>query len=309
MNTNDLKQYLKYVMTLEARVYEMKCIYNKLSEKIDICNNRSYTSYESKNKLEISEYGGLIFSIPLLGAIIGFIVGICVGISKETGFWLSKFLTSNPKYAGYGALWGAGIGVVISIIIVLFDIISVISGNKKIKQYNIQVSKNNEIMLEQDNKKVQIYRREQQIIQRQYNETCDTLKKAYQLNILYPKYRNNIAVCSLFEYLDSGICTQLEGHEGGYAIFELHIRLDRIILKLDEIISNLEKIKENQYVLYSQLRICNGNINRISKQIEGVSDRLGNIEQDQQLIEYNTNITRGNAEFMKWYTILIDKSV
>jgi len=307
MNTNELKQYLKYVMVLEANAYELKTIYDNLSSKIFKYNNRDYTPQERKEKISIGDCFLILLMLVIPGAIIGFCIGIGVGISKETGWILSKFLKSDPIYSGYGALWGSVIGAVIAIIIISLRIISVFSNNQKIELYNIKIKKNNAHMLEDDLKRIQIYEKEQKNIYRQYSETCNMLKKAYQLNVLYPKYRNNIAVCSLYEYLDSGICSHLEGHEGGYALLELHIRLDRIILKLDEIISNLDKIKENQYVLYTQLRTCNGNIDRISKQIDGVSERLGNIEQNQQLIEYNTRITRCNTDFMKWYTILKNK--
>ena len=89
------------------------------------------------------------------------------------------------------------------------------------------------------------------------------LEKMYAYNILYPKYRNYVMVSSLYEYFESGRCTKLEGHEGGYNILEMEIRLDRIITQLDEVIKNLAIIRMTQFTLYSCLQESNQKMNQL----------------------------------------------
>ena len=64
-------------------------------------------------------------------------------------------------------------------------------------------------------------------------------------------------VCSLYEYIRAGRCTELEGHEGAYNILETEIRLDRIILQLDKVVAQLEQIKHTQFMLYSAVQESN----------------------------------------------------
>lgn len=85
----------------------------------------------------------------------------------------------------------------------------------------------------------------------------ETLRKIYDRGIIFPKYRNLIMMCSIYEYFCSGRCTTLEGHEGAYNILEMEIRLDRIITQLDKVITQLGAIQQSQYMLYSAIQESN----------------------------------------------------
>ena len=43
------------------------------------------------------------------------------------------------------------------------------------------------------------------------SETQQLLKKLYELDYIFPKYRNFVAICSIYEYFVSGRCTEYEG--------------------------------------------------------------------------------------------------
>ncbi len=73
-----------------------------------------------------------------------------------------------------------------------------------------------------------------------------------------------------------------------------------IMLKLDQIVQKLDEIKENQHTLYEAVSLSNKNAERICNQVTVVSEQLGNIEQNQAMIEYNNSITANNTEFLKW---------
>lgn len=294
MNTKDLKQYLKYVKMLEARAYEQKAIYSKLSSKINYYSNKSYPSckeFEIMDSIFSDPSGiGAVALIILFFIFLGFCIGFGFGIKMH------NFIICIKN----GALLGALFGIVVLIVMRIHDFKVTEQYNREIAKYNLKTSKNNEAMQAQDRKKIQIYKKEQDVIRKQYNETLGLLQKAYQLNILHPKYQNFVAVCSLYEYLETERCTQLTGHEGGYNIFEMEKRMNLIILKMDEIIDNLNKIQENQYGLYSAITTSNRNVDRICKQVSVVSEQLGDIEKNQALIEYNTKIAANNSEFLKW---------
>ena len=71
-----------------------------------------------------------------------------------------------------------------------------------------------------------------------------TLEQIYDKNIVFPKYRNMVMVCSLYEYVCTGRCDTLEGHEGAYNLLELEIRLDKIVTGLDRVIELLGRIQQ-----------------------------------------------------------------
>lgn len=117
-------------------------------------------------------------------------------------------------------------------------------------------------------------------------EICSSrerLEEMYAYNIIFPKYRNYVMVCSIYEYLAAGRCVTLEGHEGAYNILELEIRLNRIITQLDDVLRNLAAIQQNQYMLYSCLKETNYKIDalldeesRIADNLEGLQNQMEN---------------------------------
>lgn len=87
-----------------------------------------------------------------------------------------------------------------------------------------------------------------------------SLTKLYSQNIVYAKYRNIVAIATIYEYFDSGRCTELEGSNGAYNMYEGEIRSNIIIASLSQIISDLGQIKNNQYALYEQIHRSNMNV-------------------------------------------------
>ena len=130
-----------------------------------------------------------------------------------------------------------------------------------------------------------------------YENTERTLKQYYDRNILFAKYRNLIAVSSIYEYLQSGRCSTLEGYEGAYNIFENELRLNLIVTKLDDIIYRLDSIRDNQYMLYDA-------INRGNHTSEYLLQSLEKIGDNGAVSAYNSSINAQNTEFLKWVEFL-----
>lgn len=93
-----------------------------------------------------------------------------------------------------------------------------------------------------------------QMMEDKLDATKELLDQYYARNIIFPKYRNLIAMCSIYEYFISGRCEQLAGHEGAYNIYETEVRLERIYTELEKVVNKLDEIKNNQYVLYDAIQ-------------------------------------------------------
>ena len=75
----------------------------------------------------------------------------------------------------------------------------------------------------------------------------------YDEGVLPERYRNIIAVASLYQFLENGICTQIKGHGGIYDTYEYHLKLKEIVDNLIEIRKDLRRIQANQEFLYDKL--------------------------------------------------------
>ena len=92
---------------------------------------------------------------------------------------------------------------------------------------------------------------------RSVEESQQLLDKLYELNVIFPKYRDLVAVSQMYEYVASGRCNTLSGYEGAYNLYEQELRMNIVISQLEDIYDQLEEISTNQYMLYSA--ICESN--------------------------------------------------
>ena len=112
-----------------------------------------------------------------------------------------------------------------------------------------------------------------------------SLKQLYDVNIIYPKYRNLIAIATIYEYFASGRCTELEGPNGAYNLYENELRANIIIGSLGQIISDLQQIKNGQFALYQELQNSNREITRL----------LYNISDNTQMTSYHAKVAAAAA--------------
>ena len=115
---------------------------------------------------------------------------------------------------------------------------------------------------------------------RPINEAKKTLEEFYAKSGIYPKYCNLAAVCTIYEYLDSGRCTQLEGPDGAYNLFEAELRQDLIIMKLDEVIENLWKLQKGQYLLYTKLTAVEKEVRQMNSSMRALAESSKAISKD-----------------------------
>ena len=135
--------------------------------------------------------------------------------------------------------------------------------------------------------------RERQKLFDKWNETKSLLDRLYNMEIdnrliIYPKYRNIVPITMFIEYLDSRRCSELEGPEGAYNIYENEARLNVIITKLDMVIERLDSIRENQYYLYETMSEINKKSDVIHRELLKISDNT-------QMTAFYSEITASNT--------------
>jgi len=122
----------------------------------------------------------------------------------------------------------------------------------------------------------------------------EALISLYEEGIIYSKYRNLVAVSTIYEYLASGRCDQLEGPNGAYNLYEMELRQNIVIGQLSTITEHLEQIKENQYTLYYEIQ----NANRNSESM------LSSIGDDVKFSAYQNAATAKNVETMRYISTM-----
>ena len=260
MNNIDLKKYLKIVVDMEESIQLQKAICLQLKKRIDLPTRINDVPKPVPPHDESSDIGNN--SVPFIAsAVVLCVLGILLVFSPPLDF------------LGYISFLAALFFVIVASMEAKQRQEKIESAKsiyyQKLSQYNQQMRDYNKriqlenirISKETSKKKAmkyQLERLEEQIVKSQ-----NVLKTIYSPNIIFPKYQNYVMVCSLYEYLVSGRCNSLDGHDGAYNILELEIRMDRIILQLGEIASHLERIKANQYQLYQSLQHTNRMINSL----------------------------------------------
>lgn len=163
--------------------------------------------------------------------------------------------------------------------------------NKELSEYNVaRIKYENDYsdMLIRARNEREILKYNIQKIKQKQSKSKETLSKIYSENIIFPKYRNFSMVSSIYEYICSGRCEDLEGRDGAYNILEMEIRLDRIIMKLDDINANLKRVHQYQYMLYEAVQETN-------RRMSIISNRL--YEQCQTLDSLNKKIDKNSTLF------------
>lgn len=135
-------------------------------------------------------------------------------------------------------------------------------------------------------------------------ESKSALSKLYTFDVIFPKYRNLVAISTFYEYFASGRVTELEGPNGAYNLYENELRMNLIINKLDIIITKLDEIKANQYALYNELKDTNQIISGIQSDITELVRTTHNIEDATRITAYCAKVTAQNTEALKYIALV-----
>lgn len=155
----------------------------------------------------------------------------------------------------------------------------------------------------------------QLLIKEEISKAEDLLKnlyiarnELYSYNIVFEKYRDFVTLATFYEYISSGRCKTLDGHEGAYNIYENEIRMNIVISQLTEVINSLNKIKQNQYIIYSAIQESNEQLNSLNVSMNNAVDSLEKIRKStssiktcMKKIEDNTELAAYNTAMTAFY--------
>ena len=299
VSLKDLKTYLKKVRDLEAMKYEQEGYVTFLSNKLyDVQNpdlhelkeyNESNFSLQHENGEHQSEGYGL-------GALCGAGVGVLVGGASNT----------------WGGFLGGGIlGLVLGLICIKINhkkkkkeyLERVLQEKNQIQKENEELQKQNMAIIGTSELQKSIISAELSLAEKEYAETCCSLKNYYDTDVIYGKYRGLVPVTMFCEYIESGLCDGLTGPNGAYRLYEEHIRMDRIIVQLDTVIARLNEIRDNQYMLANLISECQNELVSLKGVVNRQVDALQSIDSNTRMAAYHAQVAADNSEFQKWYTI------
>lgn len=281
-----LIEYLKNIVNLEKSVYIQRCAIQQISNRINgLGRERSIYKPEAPYV-----YSGNLLDGVLTSAFLGWIVGAAIGcflgvpmLGVVIGPIAGGFLCYSSNKSSVDA-----------------------ENDKEEEKYRREMSEYNKKLATEKQRlaQEQVEKRNLSetlaVMEGKLKETTAVLNQYYARDIIFPKYRNLIAMCSIYEYFLSGRCTMLTGHEGAYNIFENEVRFERIYTKLDEVISKLEDIKSNQYVLYDAIQEGNRTTRKLvdaSVKQAKMSERIAN---SVEISEHYNRQTALEANQVKW---------
>lgn len=299
MQTARLKEYLKMLVELEKQRYTQEKVIADLEYTIPrLGYRRNIYEPEKVKDMSISDetgehlYEGVFFLIGglFIGKFIHFLVipSLILAGVLFIAAWVnySKDLDWHDKRVG--------------------------EYNKALQNYRAAVLQDS-VRVENELKRKVLLEAQLKKLKSMNAKTKMTLQKLYSRNIIHPKYQGLIPVCSLYGYFDTGVCTQLEGHEGAYNKYDTESRLDYIICKMDEVLKHLEEIKSNQYQLYSAIQESNAqfdklisNTNYMMGQLDGIQAqgaqldaRVASLQMTSALTLYETACNRQETAYLR----------
>lgn len=323
MKTGVLKEYLGIVVDMEQNVYMQNNILASIQCQIEDAKNAKVFSdpnrpVEPKPNRTTSVFESIFIAVGMGGIVflaaiipVGIILDILIGFTSTLENWIKVAIVSFWIGIAYAA----------------FQLYRERCENKEKQEKNTEAKREYQAQLElyeetlvSNQKKRQEDETERAVktlfLESQKAQVIKSLvaseehlKEIYEKDIIFPKYRNLVMVCSLYEYICAGRCTELEGHEGAYNILESEIRLDRIINQLDQVITNLEQIRQNQFMLYSAIQKSNVRLGLIMDSTNRLSSRLNDfynssIQLNDQTAELNARIAelQASSELTAYYT-------
>lgn len=289
MNSQELLEYVRRAKDLEADIYQNQLLQRDFNgakgRRTPIRPNEPELLNEKEPqppKLEkVSGLGGTIARTVAWG------LG-CIICGFGSLLWFS-----------IGGFSGIITGIVLLFLTVILFLVTVsspaaarnskINNQREMARYEHEVEQYKESLdniIAENQRRTQIYKESleeykqertcyEDYCENTFNMICDVgkklseaLKDLYAENIIYPKYRNMVAVTTIYEYLESGRCRQLDGPDGAYNIYEMELRQNVIIGQLSSIADNLERIKERQFALYNEVTEANQRTNTLLSYID-----------------------------------------
>ena len=314
MTSQEVTEYLRQVATLESAIFKQKEIIktaNKNLKKRQISRPTLKTPkmsiVEPPKDVRVEPLGpilGSAFGLPFVGVGVAYIggitgriflvIGLIILASGFISFWYEK-KRSNDEYERQMDVYQR-------------------KKDALVKEYQTQMVQNQEqyeaAMLSYRQKdeiatiNYQKAKSEVELLDKPLEEAERLLSQLYEKDIIFSKYRNMIAICTMYEYFAAGRCSELTGANGAYNMYEQELLQNRIINQLEQVNSNLEQIKQNQYILYQAICETNQALKEISDEVKGIVNAVTDIAVSSRITAYCSQLTAINTQAQTYIALL-----
>lgn len=137
-----------------------------------------------------------------------------------------------------------------------------------------------------------------------HQQSLDIREEFYARDVIYPKYQNLPALTSIYEYFITGRCEELIGPHGAYNMYEDEMRKDTVISQLNTVIANLEQIKQNQYMLYQQVKAIQNTASEIGNELAQIRGYTAALTELSAMNAYYNAVSARNSRIMTAYHLL-----
>lgn len=140
----------------------------------------------------------------------------------------------------------------------------------------------------------------QKEIQSALYEAKNNLQRIYTANVLPTKYRNLVAVTTLYEYLETGRCNTIQGHGGIYDTYEKErIQLAQL-QQMIETNQRLSRIEDNQRYICQELYKMNNSLSAIKSSLKSIENTNAQIAKNTAISAVANQQTAAAARWMAW---------
>lgn len=161
--------------------------------------------------------------------------------------------------------------------------------------HNLMVS-SYKLLQKQRQEKCEQMRQQRIKIDVKLDELRDKLWEYYNKGPIYQSYHNLVAVTQIYEYLASGIASELEGPNGAYAQYMNDVRAERICSDLEKIRSDMnrgfERMAANQQLLCSELKSVNRALSEVNQSCYNLSSGMAATTRQLNMLAISANQMR-----------------
>jgi len=244
-----------------------------------------------------------------------FWLGVCIGM---IGVPIYTFITDDSFILWrllntfFGLLLGFPIGAVIGIVIAIIVFVAKFLFSKAVFNSDYEaatVHHRNALIEDEDRVMHELKVKENALLYRNdivknYHETKKVLDELYSVNIVHEQYRNIAAIAIIYQYIDTGICSELKGANGAYALLREDKWWGTVAGKLDVIADKLDMIHTSQFVLLNAFQSANDKLTRIANMHQMSLLYTAATAENSEIIAYNTSVIKQNTDITAWIKIL-----
>lgn len=294
-SVKQMRDYLRLATMMESDLYSSKQLVYKLSGRIKALSSTSYYTEQNyvQDSIKNMSYQKKKKHLPL--GVRVFIV-LCV-LSCMIAFAVVASTTSHKETMQNVMLYGVSFGmwaVIIGVVLFIRRKFAKekVDENQLINQ--VKLKNSNELKMRND-LIIADYNVQLNEARKQVNTAQQNLNRLYSENILSAQYRNMIAVATMYQWLCSGLCTEIYGHGGLFDTYERDKKMGMIISTLGEINDKLDTVISNQNELYNEVVRGNEIAEKTYQSVRNIENNTDRMARDVSQIKVNSNITAMNT--------------